>query len=118
MKERGPNPNHPNSPEFWNGIPFNFEKKVWGWWKRSQLPDEYKEITDWFSDIGLEQEAKIAGYFHIPWSLRGPPTGPIEGRKLWMGHDLAAKFPRVDAAWWRAPGRAQQEEPEEMVVGE
>ena len=83
---RGPNPYHREAPTLWKGIPFNEKKKIRACWMRSQLPGEYKRITDWFSEDGLAKEAEIARYYQIPWSLRGPPTGPIDGKpKLWRG---------------------------------
>ena len=86
LAHRGPNPDHPNSPERWRGIPFNTRKRQWAFWNREHLPDEYKQITDWFSAEGLEEENRIAKNFHIPWQFRGPPTGPqLGGPKLWRG---------------------------------
>ena len=82
---RGPNPFNPNTDQFWNGPPFNYEKGVWGFWDRSQLPKEYTQLTDWWSDATLALEAELSKRFHIPWALRGPPNGPEGGRLTWRG---------------------------------
>ena len=82
---RGPNPSHPNTDEFWNGLPFNYQKSMWGFSERSQLPEEYNQLTDWWSDETLEREAELAKRFRVPWNLRGPPDGPADGHWTWRG---------------------------------
>ena len=82
---RGPNPSNANTAEFWNGLPFNYQKSVWGFSERSQLPEEYNQLTDWWSHETLEREAELAKRFRVPWNLRGPPDGPADGHWTWRG---------------------------------
>ena len=77
---------HPSCPKLWKTIPFNYAKKNWTFAGREKLPEEYKQITDWYSEAGLALEHQIAKYYLIPWALRGPPNGPHPGGpRLWRG---------------------------------
>ena len=80
---RGPNPEKVG--QFWNGFPFDEQKSVWGFSNRSQLPEEYRQIENMWSEEGLALEAVLSKRFKIPWCLRGPPNGPEGGRLTWRG---------------------------------
>ena len=84
--DRGPNPSAPNCPRVWNGIPWNSELGCWQFRSRSELPEEYTRIENWWEPEGLEWEAELAKKYMIPWKLRGPPTGPTAtSPKYWRG---------------------------------
>ena len=82
---RGPVPPSQGGPELWKDIPFDPVKNMWTFSSRSTLPTEYTSIQDMWSEDGLKEEARLAGYYHIPWSLRGPASGPQGGHVTWRG---------------------------------
>jgi hypothetical protein len=83
--QRGPLPPHKGGPTLWMNLPYNQEKGCWGYTNRWQLPACYA-FPDWWSNGALEAEGKMAVEYHIPWNLRGPPTGPVDGSpQLWRG---------------------------------
>ena len=84
-KHRGLVP-YPNGPELWRDMLFSFDKGLWGYRYRHQLPANYK-FDDWWSEDSLKEEARLAFKHMIPWSLRGPPNGPglDPDRQRWRG---------------------------------
>ena len=86
-KMRGPvGPQH-GAPSSWRSIAFNPKENCWSYQDRSQLPASYK-FDDWWDKDALEEEARLVREHIIPWSLRGPPEGPVKGdpnRQLWRG---------------------------------
>ena len=82
---RGPNPKHPQAPDVWKELSFNFSKGRWQPNDRDSLPAEYANINDWWTAEGLEMEASLTFKYHIPWSLRGPPNGPEWPQQTWRG---------------------------------
>ena len=72
---RGPVSEEHGGPRLWNGMPFNTEKGCWGYSSRDQLPREYLEISDFWSEEGLKLEHELVYKYRIPWQLRGPPGG-------------------------------------------
>jgi hypothetical protein len=100
--QRGPDPEHADSPTVWNQIPFNQRTKSWLFETRAELPREYSVFTDWWTAEGLIAESALARKYMIPWKLRGPPTGPTaRSPKSWRGMAW-----RPNAKKWMSRGGA------------
>ena len=98
----------PVSPDFggpteWRGLPFDYGKQIWGFSHRAQLPSSYN-FTDWWDAASLDEEADLARTWRIPWDLRGPPNGPVEGRpRTWRSRTW-----RANRQAWMNRGGANQ----------
>ena len=98
-KLRGPVPAHLGGPILWREIPWNLKQNAWVYEDRRTLPAKYA-FDDWWSEDALAEEARLAKEFMIPWSLRGPPDGPVLGKpSLWRGLSW-----RPNAKKWMARG--------------
>ena len=109
LQYRGPNPWNLACPKMWKGMTFNWSKDNWTRQSRESLPAEYLQIEDWHSDVGLEEEARLAYHYHIPWEFRGPPNGPIDGNKFWRGRAW-----RPSTGKWMNRGGENLEERKQM----
>ena len=84
MYMRGPLPSASGGPELWKGITFDEDKNMWIFSSRKTIPPEYA-FQDWWAKDSLIEESRLARYYHIPWNLRGPPSGPSGGHVTWRG---------------------------------
>ena len=72
-KFRGPNPSHVNTPEVWNGIPFNYQKGVWGFRKRTAIHQPSTAIQQPYSSHTTAMHTNDSAILSLPQLSPLPP---------------------------------------------